>query len=77
MCLLEGYSVREVDNLHLGVNATGIACFCKLPVRRLLTYRCLIMLADLPSVNCSALFVTANYFKTHQFHHIGDVTLET
>lgn len=43
----------------------------------LLTYRCLIMLADPSSVNCSALFVTANDFKAHQFHHTGDVTLET
>lgn len=43
----------------------------------LLTYRCLVMLPDLPTVYCSTRFVTANDLKTHQFHHIGDVTLET
>lgn len=49
--------------------------FWKLLMGHFLRYRCLIMLADLPSVYCCALFVTANDFKTHQFHHIGDVTL--
>lgn len=35
------------------------------------------MLPDPPTVYCSTRFVTANDLKTHQFHHIGDVTLET
>lgn len=64
LCLSEGSDVREVVDLH----------------SRGKCYRACLFLetahgTPLPSMYCNALFVTANVFKTHQFHHIGDVTL--
>lgn len=65
MCLLEGCSVREVDNLLVFLKtAGGTPPYIQVSGN-----------ASLCVLQCC--FLTANDFKTHQFHRIGDVTLET